>query len=65
MEIDRRIKKELKEVEGDPNYSEEQKQLYRDRHLDIKIEQQSSLEILSQNQKDLQTQVVTIKQATE
>ena len=54
--INERIKrggKKLKEVEDDPTYSEEQRQLYKD------------IEILSQNRKDLQTQVARIKQTIE
>ena len=37
-------------------------QLYRDRLDDLNTEKQTRLEILSQNRKDLQTQVVRIKQ---
>ena len=57
-EIDKRIKmdtKKLKEVEDDSTYSDEQRQLYRDRLDDLNTEKQARLEILSQNQKDLQT----------
>ena len=67
-EINERIKKEnkkLKEVEDDPTYPEEQRQLYRDRLDDLNSEKQVSLEILSQNRKDLQTQVARIKQTIE
>ena len=55
-EIDKRIKrdtKKLEEVENDPTYSDEQRQLYRDRLDDLNTEKQTRLEILSQNQKDL------------
>ena len=63
-EINKRIKrdaKKLEEIENDPTYSDEQKQLYRDRLYDLNAEKQARLEILSQNQKDLQTQFVRIK----
>ena len=55
-EINKRIKrdtKKLEEVENDPTYSDEQRQLYRDRLDDLNTEKQTRLEILSQNQKDL------------
>ena len=67
-EIDKRIKrdtKKLQEVENDPTYSDEQRQLYRDRLDDLNTEKQARLEILSQNRKDLQTQVARIKQTLE
>ena len=51
-EIDKRIKrdaKKLKEVENDPTYTDEQRQLYRDRLDDLNTENQARLEILSQN----------------
>ena len=63
-EIDKLIKrdtKKLEEVENDPTYSDEQRQLYRDRLDDLNTEKQARLEILSQNWKDLQTQVARIK----
>ena len=63
-EINKCIKsdaKKLEEIENDPTYSDEQKQLYRDRLYDLNAEKQARLEILSQNQKDLQTQFVRIK----
>ena len=50
--IDRDTKK-LQEVENDPTYSDEQRQLYRDRLDDLNTEKQARLEILSQNRKDL------------
>ena len=53
--------KKLKEVKNDPTYSDEQRQLHRDR-LD---EKQARLEILPRNREDLQTQVARIKQTTE
>ena len=67
-EIDKRIKrdtKKLQEVENDPTYSGEQRQLYRDRLDDLNTEKQARLEILSRNWKDLQTQVARIKQTLE
>ena len=67
-EIDKRIKrdtKKLEEVENDPTYTDEQRQLYRDRLDDLNTEKQARLEILSQNRKDLQTQVARIKQTLE
>ena len=67
-EINKRMKrdtKKLEEVENDPNYSDGQRQLYRDRLDDLNTEKQARLEILSQNRKDLQTQVARIKQTIE
>ena len=64
-EIDKRIQrdtKKLEEVENDPIYTDEERQLYRDRLDDLNTEKQARLEILSQNRKDLQTQVSRIKQ---
>ena len=55
----------MEEVENDPTYSDEQSQLYRDRLDDFNTEKQARLEILSQNRKDLQTQVARIKQIHE
>ena len=55
----------MEEVENDPTYSDEQSQLYRDRLDDFNTEKQARLEILSQNRKDLQTQVAKIKQIHE
>ena len=57
-EIDKCIKKgtkKLEEVESDPTYTDEQRQLYRDRLDNLNTEKQARLEILSQNRKDLQT----------
>ena len=51
-EIDKRIKrdtKKLKEVEDDPTYSDEQRQLYKDRLDNLNTEKEARLEILSQN----------------
>ena len=67
-EINKRIQrdtKKLEQVENDPTYTDEQKQLYRDKVDDLNTEKQERLEILSQNQKDLQTQVARIKQTIE
>ena len=63
-EINKRIKrdtKKLEKAENDPTYSDEQRQLCRDRLDHLNTEKQARLEILSQNQKDLQTQVARIK----
>ena len=57
-EINKCIKrdtKKLEEVENDPTYSDQQRQLYRDRLDDLNTEKQARLEILSQNRKYLQT----------
>ena len=67
-EIDKRIQrdtKKLKEVENDPTYTDEQRQLYRDRLDNLNTEKQARLELLSQNRKDLQTQVARIRQTIE
>ena len=67
-EINKRIKrdtKKLEKAENDPTYSDEQRQLYRDRLDHLNTEKQARLEILSQNRKDLQTQVARIKQTIE
>ena len=68
-ELDKRIKPDtakLKEIEDNPEgFSEEQKELYKKRLQDLKEEQQARLEFLSQNGKDIQTQVARIKQAIE
>ena len=45
----KRDNKKLEEVENDPAYSYEQRQLYRDRLDDLNIEKQAKVEILSQN----------------
>ena len=67
-EINKRIEndtKKLEEVENDPTYSDEQRQLYKDRLEGLNNEKQARLEILSQNRKDLQTQVARIRQTLE
>ena len=67
-EINKHIKrdtKKLEEVEDDPTYTNEQRQLYRDRLDELNTEKQARLEILSPNQKDLQTQVARIRQTIE
>ena len=63
----KRIKRDtkLEEVENDPTYTDEQRQLYRDRLDDLNAEKQARLEILSQNRKDPQTQVARIRQTIE
>ena len=65
-ELDKRIKRdtaELKEIEDNPEgFSEEQKELYKKRLQDLKEERQARLEFLSQNRKDLKTQVARIRQ---
>ena len=55
----------LQEAVNDPTYTDEQRQLYRDRLDDLKTEKQARLEILSRNPKDLQTKVARIKQTLE
>ena len=67
-EINKQIKrdtKKLEEVENDPSYTDEQRQLYRDRLDHLNTEKRARLEILSQNRKDLQTHVARIKQTIE
>ena len=63
-EINKLIKrdtKKLEEVENNPTYSDEQRQLYRNRLEGLNTEKQTRLEILLQNLKGLQTQVARIK----
>ena len=51
-EVNKHIKrdtKKLEEVENGPTYSDEQRQLYRDRLDNLNTEKQARLEILSQN----------------
>ena len=55
----------MEKVENDPTCSDEQRQLYRGILDDLNTEEQARFEILSQNRKDLQTQVVRIKQTIE
>ena len=68
-ELDKRIKRDtakLKEIEHNPeDFSEEQKEPYKKRFQDLKEERQARLEFLSQNRKDLQTQVARVKQTIE
>ena len=52
-------------MEDDPTYSDEQRQLYKDRLDNLNTKKQARLEILPQNRKDLQTQVARIKQTLE
>ena len=58
----KRAAKNLEEVENDATYSDEQRQLYKDRLDELNTEKQARLEILSQDRKDLQTQVARINQ---
>ena len=55
----------MEEVENDSTYSDEQRQLYRDRLDDLNTEKHVRLEILSHNRKDLQTQAARINQTLE
>ena len=55
----------MEEVENDPVYTDEQRQLYRNRLDELNTEKQTRLEILSQHRKDLQTQVARINQTIE
>ena len=57
--------KKLEEVENDPSYTDEQRQLHRERLDDLNTKKQARLQILSQNRKDLQTQVTRIRQTIE
>ena len=62
-EINKHIKKDtknLEKVENDPIDTDEQRQFYRDKLDDLNTEKKGMLEILSQNRKDLQTQVAWI-----
>ena len=64
--IDKRIKrdsdsKKLEEKENDPTYTDEERQLRRDRLDDLNTEKQARLEILPQNRQDLQTQIARIR----
>ena len=51
----------MEEVENDPTYTDEQKRLYRERLDDLNTEKQARLEILSQNRKDVQTEVARMR----
>ena len=62
-EFNNRTKRDIKKL--DPTYTDEQRQLYRDRLNDWNTEKQARLEILLQNRKDLQTQVARVKQIIE
>ena len=67
--LNKRIKRDtakVKEIEDNPEgFFDEQKELYKKRLQDLKEERQARLEFLSQNRKDLQTQVARIKQTIE
>ena len=57
-EIDKYIQrntKMLQEAKNDSSYTDEQRQLYKDRLDDLNTEKQARLEIVSQNREDLQT----------
>ena len=65
IDIDMRIKKDskkLREVEDDPIYFEEQRQLYGYSLENLNTDQQTRLEILPQNQINLRRQNVPTKQ---
>ena len=67
-EINKRLKrdtKKLEEVENDSTYFHKQRQLYKDKLDDSNTKKQARLEILSQNRKDLQTQVARVKRTLE
>ena len=53
--------KNLQEVKNDSSYTDEQRHLYKDRLDDLNTEKQARLEIVSQNRKDLQTQIARIR----
>ena len=55
----------MEELNYDPTYTDQQRQLYKDRLDDLNTEKQARLEILSQNRKDLETQVARIRQTLE
>ena len=55
----------MEEVENNPTYSGEQRQLYRDRLDELNTEKPARLEILSQNGKDFQPQLARIKKTLE
>ena len=51
-QIGKRIQRDIKKVgegKNDPGYTDEQRQLYRDRLDELSTEKQARLEILSQN----------------
>ena len=55
----------MEEVKNDLTYSDEQRQLYKDRLDNLNTEKKARLQILSQKRKDLQTQVARIRQTIE
>ena len=63
VEINKCIERETKklEVKNYPTYTDEQRQLHRDRLDDLNTEKQARLETLSQNRQDLQIQVARIR----
>ena len=67
-ELDTHIKHEdqkLKDMLNDPSYSDEQHGEVRDRLGDLKEERKARLELVSQNRKDLQSNIARIKQTVE
>ena len=52
-------------MKNDPTYSDEQRQLYKDRLDNFNTEKEARLKILSGNRKDFQMQVARIKQTLE
>ena len=68
IEINKHIERDtekLEEVENDLTYSDDPRQLYGDGLDDLNIQKKASLEIPSQNRKDLHTQIARIKQTLE
>ena len=55
----------MEKVENDPTHTDEQRQVFKDRLDNLNTEKQARLEMLSQNRKDLQTQVARIRQILE
>ena len=55
----------MEEAGNGSTYSDEQRQLYRDRLDDWNTEKEARVEILPQNRKDLQTQVARTRQTIE
>ena len=55
----------MEEVENDPTFTDEQRQLYMGRLYELNTEKKARLEILLQNRNNLQTQAASIKQTIE
>ena len=67
-ELNTRIKHEdqkLKDMLNDPSYTEEQAKEVRGRLSDLKEERKARLELVTQNRKDLQSNIARIKQTVE